>query len=280
MSWVRESLEVFRYRIAETSVLRRLWFLPVPAFVSSWVLAGDLRVERSRSYDALDFVLYALSDTRMVLLTFCAGLLLITGDAIDRSSRTGATSYLLIRCKRRASWWLGEFLANGVISAVFGAGLLVICWLVGLIRLGTTESEVGARWSFEPNVEALPATFGQARWEVAVQALLLVWLAGLCLSVALLALSIALPRRMVAVLFATSWLLVAFVSFPVTTAGPWIPDPLRWWSWVFYVPGIKTAGGTMTAMPSLWPVMCCGVFLSLAFGIGVKAAHHFESRGQ
>lgn len=279
---MRGVFAVTRYRLREAAGLRRWLALPPIFFVAAWLAADPLRFDGGddrRLHDGIDTILYDLTDGRILVLVLGGAVLLFAGDAVQRSHRTGALSYILVRCRRRGMWWLGEMIALAVLCTVMVLVFLVCAGLAGTIRLGTVSvSGMGTSWIYDPGLDLLPRQFPFSRLAVVLLAALPV--VSMCTILGALVMSASLVLRPVAVLPLAG---VALIGTAMQRAPSGIAldlHPVFSAPWLQYV-SATTAQGVVTAAPALTPVAGAATHLAWLAGVlvvGLWLARRFDPR--
>lgn len=264
-------LAVMRYRLAEVRSLRRWWIYPPLFFVAAW-LAGDPLRRAGGSFDGADLALNDLGDGRIVILMLGGGMLTLTGDALHRSSRTGALPYLLMRCRSRASWWIGELLALVVVALALVLLFVLACAVAGSIRFGTVSSAgVGPAWVFDLS-DPLPKVYPVPRLWVVAGALALA--TSMCVVVGGLTMAVSLVVRSAALLPIGAAVLLGVALAPFPSGLALHLHPVFTAAWIAYVPSTQ-------APASLDPVsgmMTQLGWLVVVAGAGLVAVRHYEPR--
>lgn len=263
---------VASYRLREALGLRRWWIYPPLFFVATW-LAGDPLRHSSGTHDALDLLLNDLGDGRILILLLGGGMLTLTGDALHRSSRTGALPYLFMRCRHRALWWVGELLALIVIALGLVGLFAASCAVAGAIRFGGESSAiVGAQWVFHPQADVLPSVYPVAREWVVVAALALT--VSMCVVIGAVTMALSMVVRSAALLPLGAGVLLAVSLQPVPSGLALQLHPVFTAAWLAYVPD-------MHARSLLEPWSGVGLqaaWLALVAGVGLVASRRYEPR--
>jgi len=191
------------------------WTSGVPDY-----LVGTPELPRA---NAADMALWAFNTVPFLVLGLGVGFLVLVGDFLPRSAARGTLALTAVRSSGRRRWWTAQMLAFGIAAVVVAVVAMLLCLLVGLLRLPEPfgPGMPAAAFLRLAGTGVVPAGAGR----VAVLAGIVLLVAAVLWVLALVSAVVALrwPHPVVPVVVVLGWLLVE-----LATGFPAAHDPPKW----------------------------------------------------